>query len=203
MPKPAALAAACVALGLLFAGGCSGGDEARALTPELIAEGGQSQDVGPADEGIDGVEAIRVYYSVPAHVGLEDDVPYDRHPPAGGMHAPIWWNCGFYDTPVRDENAVHDLEHGVVWLAYSPDLDPKEVDVLQDIVRDNDKVLAAPYGGLDEGVAVVATAWARQLTLDSVDDPRLDAFVEQYQDGDQAPEAGASCSGSPYGQPIP
>jgi len=60
----------------------------------------------------------------------------------------------------------------------------------------------APYRGLDVGVAVVATAWARQLTLESVDDDRLDEFVEQYQDGDQAPESGASCTGSPFGRPV-
>ena len=115
----------------------------------------------------------------------------------------VWWNCGFYDEPVRDENAVHALEHGAVWLAYSPDLDEADVEVLHDLARENEKVLAAPYEGLDDGVAVVATAWARQLTLDSVDDPRLEEFVEQYQDGSQAPEAGASCTGTPVGEPIP
>ena len=50
---------------------------------------------------------------------------------------------------------------------------------------------------------MVATAWARQLRLDSVQDERLAEFVAQYQDGDQAPESGASCTGSPLGEPIP
>ena len=52
-------------------------------------------------------------------------------------------------------------------------------------------------------VAVVATAWARQLTLDSDTDPRLDEFVAAYQDGDQAPESGVTCRDSPLGDPIP
>jgi hypothetical protein len=197
---PPATAVACLAVSLLLAGACSGDGSGGAVD---LVEGRKSEVLGDADEGIDGVQSIRVYYTAPVHVGMDQDVDYELRPPAGGLHAPIWWNCGFYDQPVRDENAVHDLEHGVVWLSYSPSLDAQDVEVLHDIARANDKVLVAPYEGLDVGVAVVATAWARQLTLESVDDPRLDAFVEQYQDGDQAPEAGASCTGSPLGAPIP
>jgi hypothetical protein len=48
---------------------------------------------------------------------------------------------------------------------------------------------------------VVATAWARQLVLDTVADPRLEDFVVQYQDGSQAPEAGVTCTQSPLGEP--
>ena len=155
--------------------------------------------IGPADEGIDGVMAIRV----PNNTHTEGVVDYQLPPPAGGLHNPVWLNCGFYDEPSPDENLVHDLEHGAVWLAYSPELDAADVDVLHDIARDNDHVLASPYEDLDAGVAVVATAWARQLTLDAVDDPRLDSFVEQYQNGPQAPESGASCSGTDLGTPIP
>ena len=73
--------------------------------------------------------------------------------------------------------------------------------MIHDLVRDNAKVIATPYADLADGEAVVATAWARQLRLDSVDDPRLAEFVEQYQDGEQAPESGASCVG--LGEPIP
>jgi hypothetical protein len=145
--------------------------------------------------------AIRVYYSDPVHT--ESIVDYDLRPPAGGIHNPVWWNCGFYDEPVPDEHAVHNLEHGVVWLAYSPDLAPADIEVIHDLVRTDDRVLAAPYPDLAADEAVVATAWARQLRLDAVDDPRLAEFVAQYRAGSQAPEAGASCSGTPFGEPIP
>jgi hypothetical protein len=186
-----ALAAAC--------GGDDGGDGGGDGGGDL--EGGQSVVAGDAEEGIEGVMAIRVYYSVPVHT--ESIVDYSLRPPAGGIHNPVWWNCGFYDEPIPDEHAVHDLEHGVVWLAYSPDLDPAEIEVIHDLARNDDRVLAAPYPDLAADEAVVATAWARQLRLDAVDDPRLAEFVAQYQDGSQAPEAGASCSGTPFGEPIP
>ena len=158
--------------------------------------------LGDADEGIDGWPGRSAsYYSDPVH--SESVIGYDLRPPAGGIHNSVWWNCGFYAEAVPDEHAVHDLEHGAVWLAYDPDLrrgrrrrgDPGARPA-------NPKVLASPYPDLAGGEAVVATAWARQLRLDAVDDPRLAEFVAQYQDGSQAPESGASCEGG-LGEPIP
>jgi hypothetical protein len=172
-------------------------DEAE---PDPVA-GGVNEVVGDADEGIDGVQSVRVYYESPVHT--TGRVEYELRPPAGGMHNPVWANCGFYDEPVADEHVVHDLEHGAVWLAYAFDLPPADIEVIHDIARGNPKVIATPYPPRSGDPAVVATAWARQLVLESVDDPRLERFVVQYQDGSQAPEAGASCTGSPVGEPIP
>ncbi|MEO6318944.1 MAG: DUF3105 domain-containing protein, partial [Acidimicrobiales bacterium] len=94
-------------------------------------------------------------------------------------------------------------EHGAVWLAYSPDLPDADVELIHELVRADPKLLAAPYPDLAVGEAVVATAWARQLRLDAVGDERLVEFIDQYRDGSQAPEAGATCSGTPLGEPIP
>jgi hypothetical protein len=196
MPKIGSAAVAVGLVVLLGASACSyDGDGGGGSL-----QGGESEVLGDADEGIDGVQSIRVYYDDPVHA--ESVIDYDLRPPAGGTHNSVWWSCGFYDEAIPDEHVVHDLEHGAVWLAYDPELDPADVDAIHELVRDNPKVIAAPYPDLAEGEAVVATAWARQLRLDSVDDPRLAEFVDQYQDGSQAPESGASCE-SPLGEPIP
>jgi hypothetical protein len=193
MPSLRPVAAAALLLGGLL-GACSDDDGSSGSS-----DGGDSEVLGPADEGIDGVQAIRVYYSDPVHT--DGIVDYELRPPPGGMHNDAWWSCGFYDEVLPDEQVVHDLEHGAVWLAYDPGLPDADVDVIHDLARANPKVIATPYPDLAEDEAVVATAWSRQLRLDAVDDPRLAAFVEQYQDGSQAPESGASCVG--LGEPLP
>ena len=118
---------------------------------------------------------------------------YDHTPPAGGAHFPAWQNCGVYNRPVQDQTAVHSLEHGAVWVAYRPDLDPAELQAITDRLKSEQFALVAPYPGLQN--AIVLTAWSRQLAVDSWSDPAvaefLDAYLGRY--SPVAPEAGASC----------
>jgi hypothetical protein len=164
MPRTGSPAAWVAAAVLVLLSACGGSEDdadaegASGLEAGALA-GGESEILGDADEGIEGVQSIRVYYSSPVHT--EEDVDYDLQPPAGGMHNPVWWNCGFYDEPIPDEHVVHDLEHAAVWLAYAPDLADADVEVIHELARANSKVIAAPYPDLDPGEAVVATAWAR------------------------------------------
>ena len=125
-----------------------------------------------------------------------EDVTYPQDPPAGGAHAPIWLACGVYDEPVRDENAVHDLEHGSVWITHDPSLSADELEELAAQLPDNG--ILSPREGLPS--PVVVTVWGAQLRLDGADDARLGLFLEEYGDGHTAPELGVSCHG---GTPDP
>ena len=58
-------------------------------------------------------------------------VTYTQNPPIGGPHSPQWLTCGVYTTPVPNENAVHDLEHGAVWITYQPSLPAAQVAIIQ------------------------------------------------------------------------
>ena len=120
-------------------------------------------------------------------------------PPLGGAHDSTPQNCGFYDQPVRAENAVHSLEHGAVWLAFRADLDDADVARIKELARTTPNVLASPYEDL--AAPVVATAWGVQLELEDTSDERLDAFLARYVQGEQTPEPGAPCSGG-VGSPI-
>lgn len=124
---------------------------------------------------------------------VQTSVSYPQTPPVGGNHAPIWQNCGFYEEPVADENAVHSLEHGAVWVAYRPDLTEEQIDSVRRLAQRQGYVLASPYPELP--APVVASAWGHQLRLDSTEDPRLNQFVRTFRLGEQAPERGEPCSG--------
>lgn len=125
-----------------------------------------------------------------------DDLTYPQDPPAGGAHAPVWLACGVYDEPVREENAVHDLEHGTVWITHDPDLSASDVEELAAQLPDNG--IMSPREDLP--APVVVTVWGVQLRLDGADDERLGLFLEEYGDGHTAPEFGVSCEG---GTPDP
>lgn len=124
---------------------------------------------------------------------VQTSVAYPQDPPVGGAHAPVPQTCGFYERPVRKENAVHSLEHGAVWITYRRATPEQQLDALRNLVHERTYVLVSPYPNLP--APVVASAWGRQLRLDSARDPRLKQFVAAYRLGSQAPESGAPCRG--------
>jgi hypothetical protein len=120
-----------------------------------------------------------------------------KKPPSGGDHNPIPLTCGYYDQQPPNEYAVHSLEHGAVWVAYSPDTSQADVAALKDLAK-HEKVIVSPYEGLDSPVVLVA--WERRLEVPSVHDPRVQQFIDAYAGGKQAPEQGLACTG--IGQPA-
>jgi len=144
----------------------------------------------PPPSGVpEGTETLAV--AAPQHV--TGDIHPEGDVPAGGPHDPVWQNCGFYDTPVRTENAVHSLEHGTVWITYVPDVAGNQIDKLRDFTRRGDKVLVSPVP--DQATPIMVTAWANQLELDDAGDQRLEQFVNEFESSHSAPEPRASCQG--------
>ena len=119
-------------------------------------------------------------------------VTYATRPPVGGPHDDEWLDCGAYTFAIRNENAVHDLEHGVVWIAYRPTLKKAAVQRLRTLLP-RGKGIMAPYPKLP--AKVVVTVWGAQLRLTGANDPRLPLFLRTYGDGHTAPEPFQSCAG--------
>ncbi|MDP6604853.1 MAG: DUF3105 domain-containing protein [Dehalococcoidia bacterium] len=58
-------------------------------------------------------------------------------PPTGGPHFTQPWPVGIFDEPTPDGNAVHSLEHGIVWISYDPaQLTAEQIDVLKGVADD-------------------------------------------------------------------
>jgi hypothetical protein len=150
---------------------------------------------GDPSNNIPALKAVQTF----DYVGNEhttDPVTYAQTPPAGGPHDPVWLDCGVYTQQVRNENAVHALEHGTVWITYRPGTSAADVATLESAlgsVKDK-KTILSPYPGLPS--PAVVTVWNAQLDLNGADDPRLQDFLDFYGDGHTAPEAAmASCAG--------
>ena len=137
-----------------------------------------------------GIKDVTTYTNTAGHV--QGSVTYDQTPPVGGPHNQVWLNCGIYTKPVPNENAVHDLEHGAVWVTYDPSLPAATVTKLRELMPSTYTVLS-PYPGL--GGSIVLSAWDAQLKVSSVTDARIAQFFEQYRQSAKAPEPGAPCTG--------
>jgi len=143
----------------------------------------------PSSIAIDG---LQTYPGLTAN-HVTTSVDYPQNPPVGGDHAAVWLNCGVYTQPVPDENAVHALEHGAVWLSYDPtQLDEAGVEALRSKLPDS-YIVVSPVDGLDS--PIVASAWGAQVALDDPDDERLGLFLDRFWRSNDAPEPGAACTG--------
>jgi Protein of unknown function (DUF3105) len=120
---------------------------------------------------------------------------YDDSPPFGGPHNPNWADCmgTIYPQAIANENAVHTLEHGAVWVTYKPDLPAAEVTKLKKMVAGQPYMLMSPYPQLDKPISL--QAWGHQLKVDNASDARVKQFIDGYRRNPQyTPEMGGTCS---------
>jgi hypothetical protein len=128
-------------------------------------------------------------------------VDYPQVPPIGGDHNATPQQCAVYTAGIAPEHALHSLEHGAVWVTYTPEVDSDEVEDLAAKVAGDPYLLMSPVA--EQEAPIMVTAWARQLSLDSAGDDRLDDFITAYsRTGPQTPEPGAACAGTTSTGPI-
>lgn len=138
------------------------------------------------------IEGLETFENTSGHV--EGAVDYPQSPPTGGDHNVAWLNCGVYDQPVPNENAVHSLEHGAIWVTYdAAAVDDDQLAALRAQLPSSYTILS-PYEGLDS--PIVLSAWNAQLAVDSVDDERIEQFFTAFWRSQAAPEPNAACSGA-------
>lgn len=115
-------------------------------------------------------------------------ISYVTDPPTSGPHASAV-QSGFYDTPILDENIVHNLEHGHVAISYDCDK-LEDCEMVKTNLRNllnrynNEQLVAVPRTNRDAAIAL--TAWQRLDLLDGYDEPRITAFIEAWRG--RAPE---------------
>lgn len=111
------------------------------------------------------------------HINVGDPhEPYNSNPPTSGPHAEasLW---GIKDGEIPDENAIHNLEHGGIWISYK-DLDEASVDTLKKIAeRNSGSVILSPRSANDSKIAVAS--WGRLMKLDTVDEEKINEFIKR------------------------
>jgi hypothetical protein len=129
---------------------------------------------------------------------VEGVVNYPQTPPVGGNHNPNWQRCmgDVYTAQIANENAVHSMEHGAVWITYDPaKLNAAQIEQLAAKVRGNNFMLMSPYP--NEGSPISVQVWGLQLKVDSPTDSRIDQFIQDTRQNASV-EPGADCSSGTY-----
>jgi hypothetical protein len=135
-------------------------------------------------------------YKSGVHVDSPTRVAYDRFPPIGGPHDSVWADCNgvVYPVAVRNENMVHTLEHGAIWIAYNPETtSADELATLRELVEGQTYISMSPYPNLETKISL--QAWRHQLALDSVTDERIAQFITALKRNlTNVPEPNGTCS---------
>jgi len=119
---------------------------------------------------------------------------YPTYPPDGGNHNGYWADCTgtVYSQPIANENAVHALEHGAVWITYRSDITPDALSQLKSLVDGNDRMMLSPYP--DQASPISLQSWGYKLAVDSPSDSRVGTFINLLRyNPDTTPEYGATC----------
>jgi len=101
--------------------------------------------------------------------------PYNSNPPTSGWHYLQPANWGVYAKPLVDEQAVHNLEHGGIWISYKDVGEETKIN-LEKITKANPRsVILSPRDANDS--KIVLASWTRLEKLDSYDEARILDFI--------------------------
>ena len=104
---------------------------------------------------------------------------YNSNPPSSGPHWPGPAKNGFYETALADQQLIHNLEHGYIWIAYKPDVGDEVKNKLKEIAQKEDwKVVVVPREANDTKIALVA--WGRVLKMEDPDYEKIEDFIRTY-----------------------
>lgn len=144
------------------------------LIPELLRQSPTNRTVVP---GI----AVEMMEAVPIAEGVEHD-PYVTTPPTSGPYydEPAAW--GIYDETLPDERVVRNLH--LTGVAINHNLqDSAQIEQLKRFVQDQPSypcyLILQPYDNIPQGT-ITLTAWGRMDSMDSIDEARMQRFVDYF-----------------------
>lgn len=101
---------------------------------------------------------------------------YNSNPPTSGPHYAQPADWGVYQEPLPDEELVHNLEHGGIWISYK-DIDADTKSKLEAIGKANPgSVVVTPRPANDSKIALAS--WTRLMKLDSSDETKILDFIK-------------------------
>lgn len=118
------------------------------------------------------------------HVSSGTSVTYQTNPPTSGAHLSQPGNWGVYTREIDDKVAVHNIEHGGIWISYK-DISDEDVSILKQIGKQNSQsTVVSPRSGNDS--RIVVASWGRMMKMEVVDKVLIQKYIDTYKN--QSPE---------------
>lgn len=135
--------AAIIGSALAFGGG---GDDGAESVRAALVEAGCTLDVKPAQPS-----------EHSAQIDASDDPKWNTDPPTSGPHYDAPAIFGAYDSPIQIAQAIHNLEHGGMYILYGNDVSEAVVEQLTAFYEEDPAgVLMSPLPRLGDTIALGA-----------------------------------------------
>ncbi|MCF7905731.1 DUF3105 domain-containing protein [Candidatus Gracilibacteria bacterium] len=123
------------------------------------------------------------------HIPIGSPSPeYNSNPPTSGPHYVKATNWGVYQEELQDENLVHSLEHGGIWISYQPNIDEETKEQLEAIGKTHSgSVVVSPRSANDSPIAIAS--WGRLEKLIEFDEEDIIEFIKRNKNRSPEPFA--------------
>ena len=112
---------------------------------------------------------------------------YNSNPPTSGSHYADEAQWGAHEQELPDEQLIHNLEHGGIWISYK-DIDQSTKTKIEILAKQYpDKIIVTPRANNDAKIAVAS--WTRLLKLDQFDEGKIVDFIKANKNKSPEPNA--------------
>lgn len=122
------------------------------------------------------------------HISVGSSHPlYSSNPPTSGWHYGKAAEWGIYNYELPDEQIVHNLEHGGIWISYK-NINGEIKSKLEKIAYQYPKsVILTPRAKNDSEISLAA--WGRLMKLETFDENLIKQFIKNYRNKSPEPLA--------------
>ena len=133
------------------------------------------------------IYAVQISNQGRNHIDIGASHPdYNSNPPTSGPHYEKWADKGVYKKQLPDEQLVHNLEHGYIWISYKPDTNSEVVKQLESFYGFGKKIIVEPRQENEKLIAIAAWNWLDKFDpelkekLNDAELKRIGDFINAY-----------------------
>lgn len=112
---------------------------------------------------------------------------YNSNPPTSGSHYPQAAQRDFYDRALQDEQLVHNLEHGEIWMSYKGIDDNTKRELAAIYSRNRGSVIVTAREANERPICLAS--WGRLMCMDSLDVETVNDFIKANKNNSPEPLA--------------